>query len=144
MGKWAALLLFAGTALPAMADKSLPVAELDKLLTANKGKSDSHLAKQLSEVELTERVTAARLARWENAFNGRKSREELTRLADRAAFLKLPDEDVIRDPAPDNETRARMFDLALEYVGAPWAVCRTSMPNGRRFTLRICRRRNRR
>jgi VWFA-related protein len=116
MVKWAALLLFAGTALPAMAAKSLSVAELEQLLAANKGKSDGHIAQQLSELELTERVSLARLARWEKDFNGRKTAEELMKLADSAAFLKPPAEDVIRDPAPDGETQTRMFDLAMEYV----------------------------
>ncbi len=116
MVKWATLLLFAGTALPAMAAKSLSVAELEQLLAANKGKSDGHIAQRLSEVELTERVSLARLARWEKNFNGRKTAEELMKLADSAAFLKPPGEDVIRDPAPDGETQTRMFDLAMEYV----------------------------
>ena len=116
MVKWATLLLFAGTALPAMAAKSLSVAELEQLLAANKGKSDGHIAQQLSELELTERVSLARLARWEKDFNGRKTAEELMKLADSAAFLKPPAEDVIRDPAPDGETQTRMFDLAMEYV----------------------------
>ncbi len=116
MAKWAALLLFAGMALPAMAAKNLSVAELEQLLAANQAKSDGHVAQQLSEVELTECVSPARLARWEKTFNGSKSREELTRLADSAAFFKPPAEDVIRDPAPDAETQAKMFDLAVKYA----------------------------
>jgi len=116
MIKWATLLLFAGTALPAMAARSLSVAELEQLLAANKGKSDGNIAHKLSAVELTERVSLARLARWEKNFNGRKTAEELMKLADSAAFLKPPAEDVIRDPAPDSETQTRMFDLAMEYV----------------------------
>ncbi len=115
MRKWAALLLLAGTAWPAMAAKNLSVAELEQLLASNQGKADGHVAQQLSEVELTERLSPARLARWEKNFSGSKTHEQLLRLSDSAAFLKPPIEDVIKDPSPDSETQARMFDLALEY-----------------------------
>lgn len=125
MVKWATLLLLAGTAWPAMAAKSLSVAELEQILAADHGKADGHVAQQLSEVELTERVSPARLAQWEKGFNGSKCREQLTRLADSAAFLKVPVDDMVRDPAPDSDTQTKMIDLAVEYVRATM----TRLPN---------------
>lgn len=125
MVKWATLLLLAGTAWSAMAAKSLSVAELEQLLAADHSKADGHVAQQLSEVELTERVSPVRLAQWEKSFNGSKSREQLTRLADSAAFLKVPVDDVVRDPAPDGDTQTKMFDLAVEYV----RTTMTRLPN---------------
>jgi len=118
MRKWATLLFLAAFSCPAMASKSLPVEDVEQLLAKLQGKSDGRVAQELAEVELTERVSLIRLAKWEKNFDGSKSREELMRLADRAAFLKVPAEDEIRDPAPDPETQARMFDLAVEYVKA--------------------------
>lgn len=116
MVKWATLLLLAGTAWPVMAAKNLSVAELEQLLATDQGKADGHVAQQLSEVELTERVSAARLAKWEKNFNGSKTSEQLTRLADSAAFLKVPVDDAVRDPSPDSDTQTKIFDLAVEYV----------------------------
>jgi hypothetical protein len=40
MVKWPALLIFAGPPMPAMAAKSLSVAESEQLMTAKKSKSD--------------------------------------------------------------------------------------------------------
>jgi hypothetical protein len=116
MRQWVTLLLLAGTAFPAMAAKSLSVAELEQLLTSDQGKADGHVAQQLMDVELSERVSPARLARWEKTFTGNRTRELLMMLADSAAFLKPPEADVIRDPAPDAETQAKMFALAAVNV----------------------------
>jgi hypothetical protein len=77
MGKWMTMLLLAGMALPAMAAKSLSVEQLEQLLAANQGKADAHVAQQLAEVELMERVSPERLAKWEKNFPGPKTRETL-------------------------------------------------------------------
>jgi hypothetical protein len=116
MRQWVALLLLAGTALPAMAARRLSVVEFEQLLTSNQGKPDRHIAQQLMDVKLTERVSPARLAQWEKDFTGSKTRVLLMRLADSAAFSKPPEADVIRDPAPDADTQAKMFTLAAEYA----------------------------
>ncbi len=116
---------FDGDGMAGDGSQSLSVGELEQLLAAEHGKVDGHVAQQLSEVELTERVSPARLAQWEKNFNGSKSREELTRLADSAAFLKVPVDDMVRDPAPDGDTQTKMFDLAVEYVRATM----TRLPN---------------
>jgi VWFA-related protein len=118
MVKWLTLLVFLGGAAPALATRSISVAQLELLLAANKGKSDGHLAQRLSEVELTERVSPAQLAQWEKTVVGNKSREELTLLADRAAFLKVPAEDLITDSAPNGEIQTRLFHQAVENFGA--------------------------
>ena len=116
MRKWAFLLLLACLAGPARAAKNLSVEELDQILAANHGKPDGHVAQMLSEVVLTERVTPSRLAQWEKSFIGSKTREELLLLADNAAFLNLPPDDMLRDPVPDADTQTRMISMAVEYV----------------------------
>ncbi len=116
MRKWATLLLLAGTSWPAMAAKSVPIEQFEQMLFADQGKSDERVAERLSDVELTERVSPARLARWEKAFPGSHTREMLMKLADEAAFLEPPTDDVLRDPAPDSETQEKMMALALDYV----------------------------
>lgn len=116
MKKWVFLLLLASLAGPARAAKNLSVEELDQFLAANHGKPDGRVAEMLSEVVLTERVTPSRFAQWEKAYTGSKTREELLLLADNAAFLKLPADDVLRDPVPDTDTQARMINMAVQYV----------------------------
>jgi len=119
MGKWAVLLLLAGTtAWPAMAAaaKSASIQQFEQMMFAVQGKSDEKVADRLGDVVLTERVSPARLAKWEKQFPGSHTREVLMRLADESAFLEPPVDDVVKDPMPDVETQQRMMTVALDYV----------------------------
>ena len=114
--KWVTLLLLAGLAWPAMAAKSVNVGQLEQLLYTLRGKSDGKVAAELSDVVLTERISPARLAHWEADFSGSRTHEALIKLADLAAFLNPPADDVVPIPAPDSGTQDRMLELAGEYV----------------------------
>jgi hypothetical protein len=118
--KWAAWLLLA-VAWPAWAAKPVSVEELDLLLANNQGKPDARVAQQLTEVELTERVSPERMAKWEKAFAGPRTREELMRLADGAAFLKTPAMDSMHIVPPDGDTQERMLELAADYAKTAFA-----------------------
>jgi VWFA-related protein len=115
MRKWAILLLLWGIAWPAMADKNLSIEQVEELLFKLHGKPDGKVAGELEEIQLAERVSPARLARWETDFPGKRTQEELMKLADMSAFLNPPASDVLRDPPPDVETQQRMLALAVEY-----------------------------
>ena len=71
---------------------------------------------ELDEVQMTERVSPARLARWEAEFPGPKTREALMQLADMSAFLDPPASDVVPQPPPDIEAQRRILRLAVQYV----------------------------
>jgi hypothetical protein len=116
MRKWAVVLLLAVSAWPAMAARSVTVGQLEQLLDRIRGKSDGKVAQELSDLELTERVSPARLAHWEKDFPGSRSHEALIKLADLAAFLNPPAGDVVPIPGPDSGTQERMLELATEYV----------------------------
>jgi VWFA-related protein len=116
MRKWATLLLLWGMAMPAMAAKTLSIEQMEQLLFKLHGKPDGKVAGELDEVQLTERVSLARLTRWEAEFPGSKTRAQLMKLADMSAFLNPPGSDVIPDPPPDTETEERMLEIAVEYV----------------------------
>ncbi|MGA3131393.1 MAG: hypothetical protein ABSD59_11370 [Terracidiphilus sp.] len=116
MRKWATLVLLAGSAWPAMAAKNVNVGQLEQLLYTLRAKPDGKVAAELSDLELTERVSPARLAHWEADFPGSRAHEALIKLADLAAFLDPPASDVVPIPAPDSGTQDRMLELALEYV----------------------------
>lgn len=113
---WAVLLLLAATTWQARAAKNVSVEELGRILFAEQGKSDQKVADRLSEVVLTERLTAVRLTRWEKQFPGSRTREALIKLSDEVAFLDPPAIDVLRDPPPDSETQEKMLALAMDYV----------------------------
>ncbi len=109
-------LLFAGSLPPAFALRSVSVAELEQILNADQGKSDNKIASQLAGFKLNERLSSARLARWQAAFPGHRSREALLLLADTSAFLDLPSSDI--DPAaqPDRETERLILSRTITYV----------------------------
>jgi VWFA-related protein len=116
MRRLAVLLLILGIAWPAMAEKTMSIEQMEQLLTKLHGKPDGKVADELDSVGLTERVSPARLEKWEAEFPGKRSREELTKLADLSAFLNPPASDVLRDPPPDVETQERMMALAVDYM----------------------------
>jgi hypothetical protein len=116
MRKWAVVLLLAVSAWPAMAARSVTVGQLEQLLDRIRGKSDGKVAQELSDLELTERVSPARLAHWEKDFPGSRSHEALIKLADLAAFLNPPAGDVVPIPGPDSGTQERMLEMAADYV----------------------------
>jgi VWFA-related protein len=116
MRKWVFILFFLGTAWPAMADKALSIDQMEQLLTKLHGKPDGKVAGDLEDVQLAERVSPARLARWEAEFPGKHTQEELIKLADLSTFLNPPASDVLRDPPPDANTEERMLALAEDYV----------------------------
>jgi VWFA-related protein len=116
MRKWATLLLLWGIAWPAMADKNLSIEQMEQMLIKLQGKPDGKVAGELEDLQLTERVSPARLARWETGFPGKRTHEELMKLADMTSFMNPPASDVLRDPPPDVETEERMLALAFDYV----------------------------
>lgn len=100
----------------ARAEKPVTVAQLDQILEANQGKSDGHIASQLSALTLTERVSYARLERWQSRFPGRHTREALILLADESAFRELPTTDLSPAPPPDLPAQGKLFGLVIGYV----------------------------
>ena len=96
--------------------EKIPVAQLQQTLLANHGQTDAQMARQLAGLELTERLTATRLARLSSALPGEKSRQQLLILADQAAFLTPPDDEIVANPAPDAAATRRMLVQIVNYV----------------------------
>ena len=116
MRKLGLLLGFFGFALSAWASKRIPVAELEQRLAADRGKPDAEVARQLSDLELTERLSAATLVRLEVASPGTKTAQELRILADESAFLPLPAAEIPALAAPDLTAQRQMMALVVNYV----------------------------
>jgi hypothetical protein len=66
------LLTLAGFVLPAFAAKRVTVAQLEQELAAISGRPDAEVARQLSDWELTERLSTARLDRLETNLSWRE------------------------------------------------------------------------
>ena len=116
MRKCAIVLLLWGIAFPAMAAKIMSIDQMEQFLIKLHGKPDGKVAGELEEIQLTERVSQARLARWETDFPGSGARETLMKLADESAFLSSPESDVLRDPPPDEDTQRQILEHAVEYI----------------------------
>ncbi|HUN84901.1 MAG TPA: hypothetical protein VMU48_11000 [Terracidiphilus sp.] len=100
----------------ANAARPITVEHLERILTTLHGKPDAAAVRKISELELAERLTTAKLAELEKALPGPQSRAALIALADTSAFLKLPESEQLSKPAPDAETQHAMLQLAANYV----------------------------
>ncbi len=116
MRKLAFVLAFFGCALPALASESISVAGLEQKLIANRGRPDAEVAQQLSEFELTERLSTATLARLQSNSPGTKTSLELKILADQSAFLLPPAAEIPQIPAPDLAAQRKLMSLVVNYV----------------------------
>ena len=121
MRKWVVLLLLACLAVPAIAENELKVskitvAQLEQALAAAQSKPDAEIAQQLAGLELTERISSARLARLIAGLSGEKARQALMILADSAAFLNPPDSEIPIKPTPDPAETRRMLTQIVNYV----------------------------
>src|SRR5580658_7411895 len=101
MRKFLFLFLFICIALPALAAKRISVEQLEQVLSAAHGRPDADIARQLSDLELTERFSSEKEAQWISALPGEDSRHALIALADASAFLDPPASEIPAQPAPD-------------------------------------------
>jgi hypothetical protein len=110
------LVLSVGIASPALAARRVSIEQFEQMLNRAQGQSDGKVAGQISAVELTERASSIRLARWESDFPGRHCHEAFTELADASAFLDLPSADMPTYSPPDRQTQKAMLAKAAEFV----------------------------
>jgi VWFA-related protein len=117
MRKWILCFILAGIALPALAANRLTVDQLEQALAAANAKPDAEVARQLSSMELTERLSTARLQQLEAQLPGEKSQQALLALADISAFLDPPAAEMPATATPDRATQRRILALTVGYLG---------------------------
>jgi len=103
-------------AVPALAAKRVTVDQLEQALAAAHGKPDAKVAEQLSELELTERLSEDKLSRWVADLPGPESKRSLVVLADVSAFLDPPAAEIPSTAAPDIAMQRRLIALTTGYV----------------------------
>jgi VWFA-related protein len=92
------------------------VAQLEEALKMMRGSSDSDVARQLSVMELTERLSSARLAALQALLKDKKAQRALVALADESVFLALPAEEIPSTAPPDATTQRLMISRTVDYV----------------------------
>ena len=94
-------------------DRSLPNAAT---LETDHGEHDRTLAGKLNSLELTERLSSARLAALLKQLRGKQAKAALTALADESVFLAPPLEDVPDQPPPDDQAQQQIIVQAEKYL----------------------------
>jgi hypothetical protein len=110
------LLLLAGAVSPALAAKTMSVEQFGQWLAAERGKSDAKIAREIPDLELSERASAANLAEWQAASPGPHTRAALIALADASRFLPPPAAQILQKPAPDLTAQQAMLSMTVQYV----------------------------
>ena len=106
----------AGRRVLALAGREISGEQLEQMLAGSNREPDVKVAKQLSELELTERLSAAGLARCEANLRGPDARRALIALADRSSFLDPPISEIPNIAEPDPQAQRRMIALSEDYV----------------------------
>jgi VWFA-related protein len=110
------LLFLVGIGTPALAVKRVTVDQLQQILAGIHGKRDDEAARQLSNLELTERLSTDKLSLWEADLAGPEARLRLTNLARESVFLDPPRGDLPVLPPPDLSEQRRIMALTVDYV----------------------------
>jgi hypothetical protein len=127
------------------AQQSVTVEDVQRMLAEDKGTSDAQVARQLSGLELTERMSSAKLKSLEQSAPGKKSRRALVALADASVFLRPAAADVLSQARPDLDEQRRMLASTVEYLAKTlpklpnFYATRTTV----RFEYKLSRRRTR-
>ena len=94
----------------------ITVAQLEQMLQTVRSSQDKEVAKKLSGVELTERMSSTKLRSWSARMPGKRSRVALVAVADRSAFLSLPPSEILATAPPDSAARRQMLARTVEYL----------------------------
>ena len=101
---------------PRVPAKRVTIYELQQMLDGANGEHDGELAKQLTGLELTERLSSSRLALWKDRLPGKNSWAALVALADEAAFLDPPAAEIFSGPVPDLDTQHQILSRTQKYL----------------------------
>jgi hypothetical protein len=103
---------------PAEADSghAASVAQLQEIVEAAKGKSDQDAAKEIEQLELTERLSSPELARLSGELPGPQSKIALMAAGDASVFLELPKSEMLDKAAPDSAEQQQIVSRASDYL----------------------------
>ncbi len=100
----------------AFAARRLTVVQLQETLAASRNKTDADLAWIVADLEMSQRISAARLAALMKDLPGEQSRRALTALADESQFLDLPPAEIAPTPTATPEQQRQIMAKILAYL----------------------------
>ena len=107
-------ILLLAIAHPHVAAQQVSVQELEQRLTH--ASPDKRAAQQLSELQLTERLSTERLRLLTERLPGDQSKLAMLSIADASAFLDLPASDLGQAAAPDAAAQQALLAKAADYL----------------------------
>ena len=110
-------------AMPAFAAHRLTVAQLGETLSADiaQHRTDEDIARQVAGMELSERLTAARLDRFAKSLALQpRTALALQLLSDQSAFLDLPSDEKLGAAPPEPADQEKMMASARAYAVETW------------------------
>jgi len=113
---FAVVIVLSVVARSALAYEPVTITQLEQMLATTRGTSDNALAKQLGELELTERLSTLRLEKLQARLPGEKSRQALLILSDTSAFHNLPAEEIPPLAPPDSDTQRKILSKTADYI----------------------------
>jgi VWFA-related protein len=116
MRKLAVLLLLVTGASSCLAARNITVEQFEELLAGAGARQDAKIAQQLSELELTERLSTAKMAHLDSELPGAQSRQALVILADMAAFRNLPASELPSSAPPDLAAQRKILAKTVNYA----------------------------
>ncbi len=101
---------------PVFAAQRVTADELEKAVSQAQSLADADAAAKITELELTERLSPARLTKALAGLQGPKAQRALIGVADHGAFLALPAGEIPAKGAPDMAEQRRIMGLTASYV----------------------------
>jgi len=95
----------------------LSVAQLEQMLEQDRRESESQLVLELSNLELTERMSSAKLSAWKSRLPGKKAWQALVALADASIFLAPPAAEIPALPEPTLAEQREQLMRIVRYLG---------------------------
>ncbi len=112
------LLLALLAATQARAVKSVTVQQLSGEVASFGKQSDAKVAEKLFDLQLTERLSANKLASFEASLPGPDSRRALVALADQSEFLNPPPTEIPNQPVPSVAQQREIIAKSIDHVQA--------------------------
>jgi VWFA-related protein len=98
------------------APELVTVAQLTSFLHDQKNAKDSELTKELERLQLSERLSSAKLTALMNELPGTKSKNALMAIGDSSVFLAPPDAEIPKKAVPEMAQQRQIMSRVVEYL----------------------------
>jgi VWFA-related protein len=99
-----------------IATERVTIEQLEQELGTAHSSSDAEVARRLSGIQLTERMSSAQLSSWKDRMPGPKAWAALVALADTSAFLNPPAAEIPATAPPDFAEQRQMLSRTIDYL----------------------------